>query len=306
MSNTQLFTDSPLTFSPTVAKYLGLNQAIVLQQLHYWLCKNREKNINHRVGTYWCYESYTDWQERSFPFWSIDTIKRTFLSLEKKGIILSRQFDKHERKMRKWYTINYDTLNNCLKGKMQFTKTDQNTNNYHLDKGKLPSSIGANCPDDYNIYSNIENSIYTETNTENNNKCNQWSISEEMPDTDASVEDVIKNQVIKACNAEMLTDQMYIDRVIWIVMYYCRTYREVMGISHPMLNQECMDKVVRGIIYGTDSDIIKTIDEYVEDDYEVLIDQHFKTHYRNCDYNILHFVSGKIRDLRGFETGVAY
>ena len=37
-------------------------------------------------------------------------------------------------------------------------------------------------------------------------------------------------------------------------------------------------------------------------DYPALIDQHFRTKYRNCDYNICHFFSGKIRAMRFFEV----
>ena len=33
-----------------------------------------------------------------------------------------------------------------------------------------------------------------------------------------------------------------------------------------------------------------------------MIDQHFQTRYRRCDYNINHFFSGRIRELRFYET----
>lgn len=35
--------------------------------------------------------------------------------------------------------------------------------------------------------------------------------------------------------------------------------------------------------------------------YPDIIQQHFKTIYRNCDYNINHFFSGRIRELRLYE-----
>ena len=38
------------------------------------------------------------------------------------------------------------------------------------------------------------------------------------------------------------------------------------------------------------------------DCYEDMIDKHFRTRYRNCDYNINHFFSGRIRVLRFYET----
>lgn len=36
--------------------------------------------------------------------------------------------------------------------------------------------------------------------------------------------------------------------------------------------------------------------------YPPMIDQHFRTRYRRCDYNINHFFSGRIRELRFYET----
>lgn len=38
------------------------------------------------------------------------------------------------------------------------------------------------------------------------------------------------------------------------------------------------------------------------DAYYAMIDQHFATKYKNCDYNINHFFSGKVRELRFYES----
>lgn len=37
-------------------------------------------------------------------------------------------------------------------------------------------------------------------------------------------------------------------------------------------------------------------------DYPYLIEAYFKTSFKDCDYNICHFFSGRIRELRFFET----
>ena len=36
--------------------------------------------------------------------------------------------------------------------------------------------------------------------------------------------------------------------------------------------------------------------------YKEMIDNYFYTHYPNCDRNICHFFSGKIRELKFYET----
>lgn len=102
-----LIDQPPLQVLPGLATKLGLNEAIVFQQLHYWL----ERSTNIREGKKWVYNDYEGWQEQ-FPFWSERTIQRIFLSLEKLGLIISKQFEKFthdpkKRNRRKWYTIDY-------------------------------------------------------------------------------------------------------------------------------------------------------------------------------------------------------
>jgi len=93
---------------PTLAVATTLNEAIVLQQIHYWLDPRGNKNIKDKK--HWVYNSYKDW-ERQFPFWSQKTIERIVVSLENRGILISKQFNKSKGDKTKWYTINYEKLN---------------------------------------------------------------------------------------------------------------------------------------------------------------------------------------------------
>lgn len=43
-------------------------------------------------------------------------------------------------------------------------------------------------------------------------------------------------------------------------------------------------------------------DDMVPETYAKLIEQHFKTQYDNCDYNICHFMTEGIRNNRYYET----
>jgi len=99
-----LIQEHPLQVLPTLATLIGLNEAIVVQQIHYWLSGKSGKMID---GRRWIYNGYKEWREQ-FPFWSDDTIVRAFKGAEKKGIILSRQEKSFNRK--KWYSLDYDTL----------------------------------------------------------------------------------------------------------------------------------------------------------------------------------------------------
>ena len=103
---------------PSLAVAIGLNEAIILQQIHYWL--NPRFNQNYFEGWYWVYNTYEKWQQQ-FPFWCLKTIKRTISSLENSKVLLSvitRDFKKT-----KYYTIDYDRLNEISQSS---TKTPEN------------------------------------------------------------------------------------------------------------------------------------------------------------------------------------
>jgi len=93
-----LIPESPIQLIPSLAKAIGLNEAIFIQQLHYWSLKSNDG---------WVYNTYEQWQEQ-FPFWSNRTIQRIVRNLEETGLLISRQDNDYDRK--KYYQIDYDKL----------------------------------------------------------------------------------------------------------------------------------------------------------------------------------------------------
>lgn len=108
-TSTLLINEPPLQVLPSLAKAIGLNEAIVTQQLHYWLTNKNCAGFTDPSGEKWIFNTYEEWQE-NFPFWSTSTIKRTFLELEEKKVVISHQFDAKSRDMRKYYRLNYEQL----------------------------------------------------------------------------------------------------------------------------------------------------------------------------------------------------
>ncbi|HGO3505925.1 TPA: DnaD domain protein, partial [Staphylococcus aureus] len=99
---------------PKLAELIGLNEAIVLQQIHYWL-----NNSKHKYdGKTWIFNSYPEWQKQ-FPFWSLITIKRTIYSLEKQNLLLIGNYNKAKFDKTKWYTINYQTIEGMIRPSYQ-------------------------------------------------------------------------------------------------------------------------------------------------------------------------------------------
>jgi DnaD/phage-associated family protein len=100
-----LLDEEPLVISPSLATIVGLNESIVLQQLHYWL----ERSTHIYEGYKWVYNTYEEWRKQ-FPFWSESTIRRIITKMEKQELIISGNFNRSKIDKTKWYRINYEKL----------------------------------------------------------------------------------------------------------------------------------------------------------------------------------------------------
>lgn len=105
MHNRLLIDEPPLQVLPSLASAIGLNEAIVLQQIHY-LLRGFGKE---RDGRLWVYNTYEQWQEY-FPFWSVSTIRRTLNKLEGDGLIEAGNYNQLGFDNTKWYAIDYPRL----------------------------------------------------------------------------------------------------------------------------------------------------------------------------------------------------
>src|SRR5690554_220537 len=98
-----LFNEQPLVIDKELAKLIGLNEAIVLQQIHYWLEINKKADKNFKDERYWTYNSVKDWQEE-FPFFSYDTVKRTLTKLREMGLLFTGNYNKLKTDRTLWYS----------------------------------------------------------------------------------------------------------------------------------------------------------------------------------------------------------
>lgn len=145
-----LFKFRPLVINPQLAERIGLNEAIVLQQLKYWL-NETESGLDHG-GHRWVYNTVDQWQKQ-FPFWSVDTVKRALKSLQSQGIIFAEQLAKSKHDRTYHYAINY-----------QSSALFEQSNLPCSEGGNLPSSIGAGCPV---LHTEITTKTTTETSSAN-------------------------------------------------------------------------------------------------------------------------------------------
>ena len=81
-----------------------------------------------------------------------------------------------------------------------------------------------------------------------------------------------------------------------------RQYEAYMDAPHPSIRASQIEHIIQEMPYIDETDKHHSTMDVDPDCYEPMIDQHFQTRYRNCDYNINHFFSGRIRELRFYET----
>ena len=156
-----LINEQPLQVLPTLANAVGLNESIVLQQVHYWL-ENARKGKNKakfKEGKYWVYNSYPKWKKSNFPFWSVATIKRIFLNLEDQEYLLSAQFSGNNRQ--KWYSINYEKVDE-LEASLEIPSGQ----NEPMEQPKVIPSNSSKCTDASGQNDPVLNRNLTETTTE--------------------------------------------------------------------------------------------------------------------------------------------
>jgi hypothetical protein len=148
MSNL-LIDEYPLLVLPTLARKIGLKEAIVLQQFHYWLEHNKQKNINFYKNKYWTFSTYKKWADEFF-FLGERTVRTTILNLEKLGLLVTGNFNKFGYDQTKWYTIDYNALSRIKEQPLQKRKSNNPTgktkNKATKNKANEVIPIGKTCP----------------------------------------------------------------------------------------------------------------------------------------------------------------
>lgn len=127
-----LIQESPLLILPTRAQLIGLDEAILLQQLHFRLTHQGQE----RDGKIWYCQTYTKWAKQ-LPFWGESKIKRLFLKLESLWLVQSTdKYNTFYVDRTKWYSTQYSALDALLYA----FANDNGTSTVHTQT--LPPSTG--------------------------------------------------------------------------------------------------------------------------------------------------------------------
>lgn len=86
------------------AELYGIEAAIILSNIRFWIEKNKANNKHFKMGKYWTYNSYPAFLSL-FPYMSEGIIKRSILKLETAGVLISAVLNGNGYDRTKWYSI---------------------------------------------------------------------------------------------------------------------------------------------------------------------------------------------------------
>ena len=301
MNFNELFVDKSKTLiiNTDLALVLGdLNEAIVLNQLNYWLGINRKAGKNFIDDRYWVYNSYSDWKARDFPYWSEKTIQRTFTRLENKGVVVSANYNKLAIDKTKWYTIDTEKLQelvdkfNSDEDKMtnrQDNMTDRQ-DKMTCREGQcdrpLPEITTENINRDYN--SEITGEVHTSVSEKQTARVTRQDMQAKKDDMLNRFSEICDNSVENKTVGEVVKNAF---------RRYMNLYETYFGKVHPILTDKTLTNVCLSLSNVTDTEHnhFEWTDVYLTSKtgltgLDRMVNEHFRrTHRRETNYSITHF-----------------
>ena len=139
------------SFDIEVAKEYGIEEAVILNNLYFWIEKNRANGLHFYDGYYWTYNSVKAFNEL-FPYMSAKKIRNALNHLIEEGILITGNYNKSAYDRTLWYALTQKGKCICLNGKMEMTKRE----NGNDQKGEPIPYINTDINSDSNTYIGVK------------------------------------------------------------------------------------------------------------------------------------------------------
>ena len=190
-------------FDKRITSTITLNESILLNQIEYWISKCG-RIINNLDGK-WIYNSLNEWHKQ-FNYWSLSTLRRTIKSLEKSGILISRKINAKKWNHTKWYSIDYNKLNQLIKHttiNKEYSTTKEFNNSSNFNSLNNSAYISKNKRTNRSVQN--EQIIITKNN---------YTKKSSYKKNDVELENVLKEKIeenlIKPNEKEIISKMLYI------------------------------------------------------------------------------------------------
>lgn len=91
-------------FNTEIAKEVGVNAAVILENIAHWVLKNKANEKNFYDGHYWTYNSRTA-MTALFPYLSEKQVRYALDALRKADMVLTGNYNKSSYDRTLWYTV---------------------------------------------------------------------------------------------------------------------------------------------------------------------------------------------------------
>lgn len=108
-------------FDVNVAKEYGVNEAVILESMNYWIQKNKANDKHFYEGEYWTYNSIKAFHEM-FPYMTERQISYCLNKMVENGLIKKGNFNKLQYDRTCWYTIT--DFGKCILQNCQMEETN--------------------------------------------------------------------------------------------------------------------------------------------------------------------------------------
>ena len=91
-------------FNTEIAKEVGVNAAVILENIAHWVLKNKANDKNFYDGHYWTYNSRTA-MTSLFPYLSEKQVRYALDALRKADMVITGNYNKSSYDRTLWYTV---------------------------------------------------------------------------------------------------------------------------------------------------------------------------------------------------------
>ena len=115
------------TFNTEIADMYGVNEAILIENIYFWVSKNKANGKHYHDGKYWTYNSTKAFSEL-FYYWSESQIERIIKSLVDKNVIEIGNYNEMKFDRTRWISLNESVCSIYRNRKMDLTESPKGFN----------------------------------------------------------------------------------------------------------------------------------------------------------------------------------
>ena len=113
------------SFDVAMAERYGVNEAIFIENLRFWILKNKANKRHFYDGRYWTYNSAKAFAEL-FPYWSRQQVERIIHKLKSAGVLLIGHYSQNAYDRTNFYALS-DEMDSLFKAN-PFIENEESTN----------------------------------------------------------------------------------------------------------------------------------------------------------------------------------